>query len=290
MSSPGDAQALEEAKRHFQQGPALYNDQNYNGALAEFLAAYKARPSAAVLYNVGLTQKALFRYNDAIQSLERYLTDENTLPLERRNEVKQLISEMRALLADVTFEVQPSGAEIAVDGRAIGIAPLGSPYGLAAGSHVIDVTRDGFRPERKEVMVTAGVPLTVRAALQLIPKTGKLHVAVEQLGATVKVDSRQVGPSPVDIDLPLGGHTLEVWATGYETHREEVLIAPGQDRYVQVALKRPPPKVYQKAAFWAPLSVAIAAAVAGGVVGGILGSPRQEPLRGTLNPGAGRVD
>ena len=41
-------QALEEAKRHFQQGVALYNDGNFNGALAEFEAAYAARPSAGL--------------------------------------------------------------------------------------------------------------------------------------------------------------------------------------------------------------------------------------------------
>src|SRR5438046_1159177 len=107
-SSSDDAR-LEAAKHHFQQGAVLYNHQNFNGALAEFLAAYQSRPSPAVLYNIGLTQKALFRYNDSIQSLERYLTEETGLTAERRAEVKQLIGEMRALLADVTFDIAPDG-------------------------------------------------------------------------------------------------------------------------------------------------------------------------------------
>ena len=45
---------------------AVYNDGDYNTALSEFEAAYKAHPSPGVLYNVGLTQKALFRYPEAI--------------------------------------------------------------------------------------------------------------------------------------------------------------------------------------------------------------------------------
>src|SRR6185503_20787563 len=64
---------VEEAKRHFEQGVALFNDGNYSAALAEFEAAYKTRPAPAVLYNIGLTQKALFRYPEAIDSLTRYL-------------------------------------------------------------------------------------------------------------------------------------------------------------------------------------------------------------------------
>src|SRR6185369_11773062 len=119
-AAPPTAAAIEEAKHHFQQGAALYNDQNFNAALAEFLAAYKAAPAASVLYNIGLTQKALFRYNDALESLDRYLKEESRLPPERRAEVQQLMTEMRALLAEVTINAMPAGATISVDGRTIG--------------------------------------------------------------------------------------------------------------------------------------------------------------------------
>jgi tetratricopeptide (TPR) repeat protein len=281
--------ALAEAKHHFQQGAALYNDQNFNAALAEFLAAYRAAPAPAVLYNIGLTQKALFRYNDALESLESYLKDEPKLTPERRAEVRQLMSEMRALLAEVTIHALPAGASIAVDGRTIGVSPM-KPYFLAAGSHVLEVSAEGYRPSRKELLITAGAPLTVSVTLDKIPRTGRLHVAVNERGATVKVDNKDIGPPPQDLEVGLGGHTLEVWATGYETHREEVLVAAGQDRYLQVSLKRPPTKWYKKAAFWAPLCVAVAvAATAVGVAVSLTAAP-EPPLTGTLNPGQGRVN
>src|SRR5688500_11122356 len=84
-----DDKNTEEAKRHFKQGVALYNDGNFGAALAEFEQANKLRPSPAVLYNIGLTQKALFRYNDAIDSLNEYIAKEAKLSNERRSEVKQ---------------------------------------------------------------------------------------------------------------------------------------------------------------------------------------------------------
>jgi hypothetical protein len=165
------------------------------------------------------------------------------------------------------------------------------PYGLAAGSHVIDVTAEGYKPGRKEVLITAGVPLSLAVSLEKIPKTGRLHVQVEQLGATVKVDSRQIGPAPVDLEVGLGGHTLEVWSSGYETHREEVLVAAGQDRFVQISLKHPPVKFYKKSAFWVPIVVVVGAAAAVSLgVGLTYGITTEGALKGTLNPGIGKVN
>src|SRR4051794_41878089 len=90
---------LADAKRHFDQAVALFNDGDFGGALAEFEASYKIRPSAGVLYNIGLTQKALYRYDEALASLRKYLVDAQKVPKDKRAEVTQLISEMQALLA-----------------------------------------------------------------------------------------------------------------------------------------------------------------------------------------------
>src|SRR5512146_1355035 len=90
---------LADAKRHFDQAVALFNDGDFGGALAEFEASYKIHPSAGVLYNIGLTQKALYRYDEALGSLRKYLVDAQKIPKDKRAEVTQLISEIQALLA-----------------------------------------------------------------------------------------------------------------------------------------------------------------------------------------------
>src|SRR5437016_7333581 len=73
LGATSEKQAIEEARQHFQKGIALYNDGNFEGALAEFETANGLRASTGVLYNIGLTQKALFRYKDAIDCFQRYL-------------------------------------------------------------------------------------------------------------------------------------------------------------------------------------------------------------------------
>ncbi len=277
-----DEATTSDAKRHFQQAIALYNDGNFEAALAEFLAAYKTKPAPSILYNIGLTYKSLFLYNDSIRSLEQYLRDEPKLAPERRAEVEQILREMRALLADVALAITPEGATVKLDGRTIGHAPIGQ-YLIAAGRHVLEVSAEGYTTQTKEMMVTAGAQMALAVSLAVIPKTGRVRVSVAPSGASLKLDGK-VYPPPVDVELPLGGHTLEVWATGYTVHREEVLIAPGQTRDISVMLRRPP--LSKRAAFIVPVTIGSILIAAGITVGAVCGSGHctSDLLSGTLDP------
>ena len=279
------------AKRHFEQAVALFNEGNYSAALVEFEQAYKLRPSAFVLYNIGLTQKALFRYTDAIESLQRFLDESQNLAPEKRAEATQIITEMKALLADVTLEITPAEATVTVDGRVVGKAPLAKPVAIAAGAHKLEVTAEGYEPQKRDLMVTAGVPIKVTLALKAIPKTGKVRINSRIPGAIVSVDGRAIGPAPVEVELDAGGHRLEVVADGHHTRREELVVAAGQTRQLEVTLDkivRPKKAWYKKWYVWG----GAAAVLAGGATAcGLAGcfDRQQSPLEGTLAPGAGAV-
>ena len=279
--------AAVEAKTHFENGIGLFNDNNFPAALAEFEASYKAKPFAGVLKNIGLTQKALFRYADAIESLQKYLTESPNLAAEDKAEANQLISEMQALLADVTITGLADGATISIDGREVAKAPLTKPLALAAGSHTVDAAADGYEPAKKTFMVAAKVPATIKLEMKAIPKTGKVRITSSVPHATVTVDGKEQDATK-SLELGIGGHTLEVSAPGYETHREELTIAGGQDREIPVTLEKV--KVvavdhwYAKWYFWTPIAV-----VAAGGVGLYSVTRKDPPLPGTLAPGTGGI-
>ena len=171
--APAAPAASDEGKRHFEQAVALYNDGDYATALAEFSASYQAAPLPAVLYNIGVAQKALFRYAEAIDTLQRYLAEAQPRA-ERRAEVERLCAEMEALLAPVTLQVTPADAALVVDGRSAAGGARGRPLRLAAGAHVIEASAEGYRPLRREIMVSAGRPLTLTLALAELPRAGKV--------------------------------------------------------------------------------------------------------------------
>ena len=183
---------VDEARYHFSQAVALYRDKNFNAALAEFQASYQLRPSAELLYNIGLTQKALFRYGEAIDSLTRYLAETKSASAERRAEVTQVIAEIRALLSEVSLDIHPEGATVSIDGRRVGQAPL-APFSLAAGYHVLEASAVDYESASKELTVVAGKPLALALTLKALPKTGLARIIPVPSLAMVRVDGKLVG-------------------------------------------------------------------------------------------------
>ena len=193
------AAKLAEARLHFQQGVALYQEHNYDAALAEFQGAYAASSEPVVLYNMGLTFKALFRYADAVATLEHYLSEsaarKEALTPERRSEVEGIVAEMKSLLAEVTIVVRPPPATVRVDGRPVALGIEGIVK-LAAGTHSIEALLPDYAPDRHDITVVAGVPQSVSLALTPIPHTGRVRINASQTGAHVAVDGREESERP----------------------------------------------------------------------------------------------
>ena len=198
-----------EARLHFQQAVALYQERNYDAALAEFQGAYGASGEPIVLYNLGLTFKALFRYGDAVEALDRYLSESRargqTLSAERRAEVAKNVAEMKSLLADVTIVVRPPDAVVRIDGRPVTMGIEGIVK-LGAGTHTVDGSANDYTSDRRDITVVAGTPQTVSLMLVAIPHTGHVKITAAQIGARVSLDGRDQGPAPIELELPAGGH------------------------------------------------------------------------------------
>jgi hypothetical protein len=292
--APVSAAKLGEARLHFQQGVALYKDQNFDAALAEFEGAYAISSEPVVLYDLGLTQKALFRYGEAIETLEKYLADSaahgQPVAKARRAEVEKSVAEMKSLLADVTLVVKPPEAAVLVDGRAVTLGIEGVVK-LAAGSHVIEASAPDHVADRRTLTVVAGTPQTVTLTLAPVPRTGHARVQATQLGARVAIDGKDVGPAPVEAELLAGGHTVDVTAPGFAPNRLELVVAVGQSRTVTVTLEPPrapastTPAVFHRWWFWAAVG-GVAVATTATIL--LWPSKTESPLTGSL--GTARSD
>src|SRR5581483_2499875 len=123
-------------------------------------------PSWRVLFNIGVARKRLFRYNDAVRALRRYLDEGGPeVPADRRALVEAELADIRALVAEVSVLVDGPPAQIEVDGRAMGETPLPSPLLLAGGNHIVRAFREGFDPAQREIDVVSGQKVEVRLAL-----------------------------------------------------------------------------------------------------------------------------
>jgi len=171
------AQTVEEsatdrqARDHFEQGVALFQEEAFDAALSEFRSSYELRPNPGVLYNIGVVERALHRYADAIVTLRRYLSETEDEPAtqERRAAVQSIVEDMEALLGSVVIATQPEGADLFIDGELRGQTPLDSALRLEAGEHQLELRLDGYRTRVENLEVRSQTVLRRQIELEALP-------------------------------------------------------------------------------------------------------------------------
>src|SRR5262249_37735450 len=122
---------------------------------------------------------------------------------------------------------EPNNAVVFVDGVRMGNAPLFLTL-LPRGVHQVKVTRVGFVPAELSLEVTdQGPPIPLRFPLQ--PAKGTLRIESKPSRASVKLDGRDVGTTPV-VALPVtpGGHELRVESAGFRPWVQSVNASLGE--------------------------------------------------------------
>ncbi|MFT3709419.1 MAG: PEGA domain-containing protein [Archangium sp.] len=228
--------AEKEAATRFQRGVSLFKDGDFEAALTEFKQAYRIAPFYEVLYNIGLTQRRLFQYGEAVKSLNDYLEQGGKkVTAQRREAVKKELDEIRQLTCEVTVVVTGAGeAIIKVDGVEVGKTPLKEPLLLRPGKRTIVAIRGDETATETPSLLTAS-----KVTIKLEPKRaeGKLVVESEPPGAIIAVDGNIIGEAPALANVGVGAHTIAADKDGYQQQTMEVTITEGQSRRVTIKLQ-----------------------------------------------------
>ncbi len=128
---------------------------------------------------------------------------------------------------------QPEGAAVTVDGESRGVSPVRVDR-LSLGAHSVSASLTGYSVARQSVQLTRESPartigLTLAPAT---PVTGILRVSTVPAGATLILDDRRLGTTPVQLDVTVGRHTLRVEQDGYAPVSRDIEIAAGQPAVV----------------------------------------------------------
>ena len=263
-------------KRHFEQGLALYQDGNYGGALAELKAARELGGGPTVLYNMGLTYQALFRYGEAVDTLQLYLVEAaraGKLDRERKEAVEKVIAELGALIGTLTISVEPNGARVFIDDRPIDLV-VGAPVRVVSGTHIVRATIEGYIPAQQEITIAGSRSLDVAFKLKRIaepvvpatppPTTGRLRVSCSEANVSLGLDNAWRGQAPLETELDPGPHRLALVKWGYIPAQSDILITPGRTKRVDIVCEKtrpenppPPPRFYQTWWFWGAIGAVV---------------------------------
>lgn len=272
-----------EARERFFAGAELYQEGRYEAALAEFEESRRLRPAPVVTFNIAQTLRELERYHEAVLAFRRYLQEATDLSERQRREVELTIEGLERRIATVTLRVEPAGAEIVVDGRRYGTAPLAGPIMLGAGRRILEIRADGHLPLREELHVVGrrDRELTVRLAVR--ETAGTVRVTAEPADAAVRIDGLDVGTSPVERVLPGGGHVISASLEGHEDYRASIELADRQTLDLHLVLDpERPRRLIDRWWFWTSIG---AAALGLAIMAGVLaGANEPDPVPGNSFP------
>ena len=137
--------------------------------------------------------------------------------------------------AGVSISSEPTGAQLLVDGKAIGVTPLTQT--LPAGSHHIELRSAGFKPWSTDVLVKPGAAQSIGPVRMGLPDA-LLAVRSDPTGARVTIGGVYRGETPLRVTLrPEIELALAVALPGYEEASRTINTRPGTNDEISFTLK-----------------------------------------------------
>ena len=108
---------------------------------------------------------------------------------------------------------EPSGAEVSILGKSIGVTPrVTNP--VPSAMYIVKFAMDGYEPVWMPVNVVPGRQVDVHAAL--VQENATVIINSDPAGAHVQMNGRELGDTPVILpDLALGSYSASVQMEGY---------------------------------------------------------------------------
>jgi formylglycine-generating enzyme required for sulfatase activity len=163
-----------------------------------------------------------------------YLAYSTPVVIEGADRVQTLTPKLVPDWALVTVLTEPTGAQVAVDGKTAGTTP--AKLRLTAGSHRLELRRPEFKTWVSDMQVVANQPQTIGPVRLGLPD-GILVVRTDPAGASVSVGGAYRGRTPLTIDVrPEVALALVATREGYEPVTQQLTVSPGQRRDVSITL------------------------------------------------------
>jgi len=161
-NAPGsDPDAKARAQVTLKEGTQLYQQGAFADALDKFEQAYSVFPSPKLFFNIGRANRELGRPVDAVDAFEKFLSLAVDASPELLAEAKRSVQELSPKVGKLLIDCGVVDAEISVDGKMAGKAPLADVVRVTPGRHQVTATSPTMIPVVETVDVAAGTVQTV---------------------------------------------------------------------------------------------------------------------------------
>lgn len=210
-----DDDAEEQARQLSKEAGAAFRKGDYHVALAKFQAANALVPHPTLQVNIGRSYEKLEQWEDALNACREVLAAPG-LPESTAHAAEECIERVAPHVQNPLIEVRtaPPGASVMVDGVDMGKTPWTGT--VQPGKRQVDVTLEGHRAVKREVVAARGKKELVR--LVLVPESvgGVLAIRSVPEGAALTLDGEKIGETPLEgFGVKPGKYVLEARLSGY---------------------------------------------------------------------------
>lgn len=121
-----------------------------------------------------------------------------------------------------------AGAEVVVDGEAVGTTPL-KQLELAAGEHTLAIRSARYEPLETTVRID-GRSTSQNLSLELIPAWANISFVSNPVGATVSIDGVEAGQTPLTSEVLAGDHEVIVKLAAHKAWTNTLSVIARQDQ------------------------------------------------------------
>jgi formylglycine-generating enzyme required for sulfatase activity len=160
-------------------------------------------------------------------------------PLEQTFEVAEAKSQtvrfqMEKLPGRLFLQTHPSGkptlplngARVIVDGQQVGITPL-SNLEVKAGRRNLEIQAENYQDIKTELQIT-GCSEEQSLNFALVPGWSDVFISSIPEGATVSIDGKTAGRTPLKLELPRGNYLLAISADGFKSWTTRLAVELNQ--------------------------------------------------------------
>ncbi len=218
------SEAINMARKRFQEGVAAIDAGNYEAARVAFQQAYTLKPHPSVLRNLGQAELKVGHYLEAARHLAIFVRDTTFGAPGDRESAQKALAEAEAKIGKLVLEVDVSGANVTVDGETVGRSPLGpDPVYVESGQRIVRIEKEGYESYEWAQGFEAGRTTQMRIVLRGAGPRPTQAASVSRLNGSLAASTadapvEKVGSPPPDVEprrdskIPL--RTVALVATG----------------------------------------------------------------------------
>ena len=257
LAAPAAAEAERTGDDYHRAGEAAYRGGDFMAAVAAFEEAYRMRPRSQTVFSLAQSYRQVYVAKHepgillrAVELYRQYLVE---VPRGgRSNDTRELLSTLDPLVELLRLKnpalrgsaLPPAtqilvwsaidGAHARIDGKTIELPALAD---VSPGGHAVPVSAPGHTDTELQVTAVANRLIPIEA--RLTPMLARLTISTMP-GAMLVIDGVPRASTRSALELPAGQHRVWVGARGRLGTEQSLVLSPGEQRRIDVALRVSP--------------------------------------------------